>query len=78
MAYEYRVNEQEAEARNYLKDRGWKVEEPPCPECFGHGTVIKHNAERLKKKQLRTGKKYVINFYSEPCPNDCPAPAGYY
>lgn len=79
MAYEYRVNEKEAEARNYLKDRGWKVEEPTCPECAGLGSVLNHKSVRLKKGQrTMSGAKYTIEFYYTPCPNECSVPAMYF
>lgn len=75
MAYEYRVNEEESAARNLLEDRGWDVRPPRCPECHGAGMIITYKNDLVKGGKK---KKYVVNWTSVPCPNECPTPMMFY
>ena len=39
MSYKYAVSAAERRAAKLLRDQGWRVDEPQCPECHGNGFV---------------------------------------
>lgn len=59
--YSYSPTDDERHAADLLRDKGWRVDEPPCPDCRGLGY---------------TGGYWGAQS-SERCPRRCAIPAMY-
>lgn len=47
--YRYATSPAERKAAKLLRDKGWQVQEPQCPECHGNGFVyeVKTTGDRI-------------------------------
>jgi hypothetical protein len=70
MTYEYDASEEERAAADLLREKGWNVAKPTCPECHGWGYVSRLDSWG--------GGTYVASYSADPCPNGCPRPMGFY
>ena len=65
MTYEYEPSKAEIKAAQLLREKGWIVNTPTCPECKGNGYISEFEPVAESKVAVVGGVKYV------PCPNGC-------
>ena len=71
--YHYPATDEERAAAALLKEHGWDVSEPRCPDCNGWG-FIGDSWYTPVDAELGIGSGGVS---TKPCPNGCPMPAVY-
>jgi len=70
MTYQYEPSKKERRAAAMLRERGWCVSEPTCPECHGNGfvwTVVPGNVTPI-----------TSSASSRPCSLGCPMATAFY
>lgn len=73
--FRYPATPEERRAAALLREKGWNVDEPRCPECKGFGYVTE-----WREGDWRGGDDYRFRSSSldyKSCPNGCP-PASVY
>lgn len=69
MSYQYLATDEELKAAQLLKERGWKLTEPSCPDCGGSGYIRPYDA--LWNPDL-AGREWPR------CPRECEAPMWFF
>jgi len=73
MAYQYEPASAEKAAETLLRNRGWRVERPACPDCGGLGSI-----STVEKTLLTWEGSPTFDMTQKPCPRGCQMPSFYY
>jgi hypothetical protein len=67
MTYRHPSTDDERHAAALLRDKGWNVREPQCPDCHGFGLV----GDAI---WYSTGDTENVTHSTERCPRGCAVP----
>jgi hypothetical protein len=62
--WQYDASEEEERAATLLREKGWTVSTPPCPDCHGFGTIT--DSWSYGTPPMASG-----GITSKPCPRGC-------
>jgi hypothetical protein len=68
VSYRYESSKAEQRAAALLRDKGWRVSEPPCPDCMGSGSISRWNIE---PESVATVTHVSGDYTTGPCPRGC-------
>lgn len=65
--WQYEASKEEKRAAALLREKGWTVSAPTCPDCHGHGTVSEPWS--FDSEPWKSSHTVVM----KPCPRGCQA-----
>jgi hypothetical protein len=71
VSYEYKPSKAEQKAEALLREKGWSLSRPACPDCHGMGYIFGW-------KTWGVTPVMSVSSASRPCPQGCPMAAMYY
>ena len=74
MSWRYDASEEEQRAADLLREKGWTVNAPTCPDCHGFGFVTGW----VDTNYAPTTSNTSVTFGQKPCPRGCGVPSVYF